>query len=379
MAQCITRTGGRTAWRTPLCVAAVAAATAAALVTAPTASSVTSLRAGGGGPDHTVVKRGLDNPRQLSFTRDGRLVIAEAGHGSYKKENCSGKGREAICLGRSGKVSVIANGKYKRVMTGLLSGAGADGSFATGPDGAGKRPGGSYQAIITYAPPEFFPEGIPGKRQAGKLLAGSGSGDHRTVANIARFEINRDPDGEGVDSNPYALLALRSQTLVADAGGDYIASVRQGKVRLWATLPEYGKRVDAVPTIITRGGDGKIYVGELHSEQPGEARVHRYDRRGNELRSWGGFTTITGVARTKDGTLYVSELFGGDCDGDSCALGQVTRVAPNGKRTTMPVPFPAGIAARGDRVMVSAFSVASAKGFGGSSRQTSGQIWRLRF
>ena len=85
-----------------------------------------------------------------------------------------------------------------------------------------------------------------------------------------------------------------------------------------------------------------------------------------------------GGSRTKDGTLYVSELFGGDCDGDSCALGQVTRVAPNGKRTTMPVPFPAGIAARGDRVMVSAFSVASAEGFGGS-RQASGQIWRLRF
>jgi len=283
-----------------------------------------------------------------------------------------------MCVGLTGKVSVIDDGKYEQVMTGLLSGAGEDGSFAVGSDGAGKRPGGTFQAIITYAPPEFFPEGIPGRRQAGKLLALGSADRNRIVANISRFEANHDSDGEGVDSNPYSLLALRGQTLVADAAGDYIASVRGDKVRLWATLPEYGKRVDAVPTVISRGGDGNIYVGELHSDQQGEARVWKYDRRGNALRSWGGFTTITGVARTKDGTLYVSELFGGDCDGDDCMPGRVVRVSPTGVRTVVPVPFPAGIAARGNRVLVAAYSVAPARGFGGNP-EASGQIWRLTF
>jgi len=253
-----------------------------------------------------------------------------------------------MCVGLTGKVSVIDDGKYEQVMTGLLSGAGEDGSFAVGSDGAGKRPGGTFQAIITYAPPESFPEGVPGRRQAGKLLALGSAGRNRIVANISRFEANHDPDNEGVESNPYALLALRGRTLVADAAGDYIASVRGDEVRLWATLPEYGKRVDAVPTVISRGGDGKIYVGELHSEQPGEARVLKYDRQGNALRSWGGFTTVSGVARTKDGTLYVSELFGGDCGpGDQgCTPGRVVRVTPDGVRSAIPVPFPAAVPRR---------------------------------
>ncbi len=359
-------------------VSGVAVLSAVALATAPSASSTTLHRSGAAPPKPTVVQRGLDNPRQISFTRNGRLVIAEAGHGSYQKSHCGG-GRRPTCVGLTGKVSVISHGKYRRVMTGLLSGAGPDGTFAVGSDGASKRPGGRYEAIITYAPPEAFPNGIPGRKQAGKLLARAGHGRNRVIANIARFEAKHDPDGEGVDSNPYSVLALHHQTLVADAAGDYIASVHRGKVRLWATLPEYGKRVDAVPTVVSRGGDGKIYVGELHSEQPGLAQVWKYDRRGNALRSWGGFTTVTGVARTKDGTLYVSELFGGDCGNDpKCTPGDVVRVQPNGRRTTIPVPFPAGIAARGHRVLVAAFSTAPAKGFGGDPK-ASGQIWRLHF
>lgn len=356
----LTRRAGRaTWWCTPASAAGIAAVVATALATAPTASSMTPYTGSGAGPGPVVVKRGLDNPRQISFTRDGRLVIAEAGHGSYKDSNCSKQG----CLGHSGKVSVIANGRYQQVMTGLLSAAGKDGSFAVGSDGASKRPGGRYQAIITS---------LPG-RQGGKLLAGR---HKHVIGNVARFETNHDVDGEGVDTNPYSVLALRQHSLVADAAGDYIASVRQGNVRLWATLPEYGKKVDAVPTVVSRGGDGKIYVGELHSEQPGKAKVHKYDRRGNLLRSWGGFTTVTGVARTKDGTLYVSELFGNDC-GDNCP-GDVVRVSPDGTRTAIPVPYPSGIAARGDRVLVAAFSTAPAQGFGGN-RQNSGQIWRLHF
>ncbi|MGI8675855.1 MAG: ScyD/ScyE family protein [Nocardioidaceae bacterium] len=366
----------------PASAAAVTVAVTAALLLSPSTSNAGNVATGAAASAaqvrHRVVVDGLDNPRQLSLTHDGRVVIAEAGHGSYQQKNCSGSGRSELCVGLSGKVSVLADGEVRRVMTRLLSVAGADGSFATGPDGAGKRPGGRFQAIMTYGPPEFFPEGIPGRRQTGKLVAGAGD-RNRIIANVSRFEINRDPDGEGVDSNPYSLLALRNKTLVADAAGDYIAAVRRGgKIRLWATLPEYGARIDAVPTVVSLGGDGNVYVGELHSQIPKEARVWKYDRRGNVLRSWGGFTTVTGVARTKNGTLYVSELFGGDCDGDDCFPGRVVKVAPNGKRSSTNVPFPAGIVARGDRVLVSAFSISPAKGFAGNPA-FSGQIWRLLF
>jgi hypothetical protein len=272
------------------------------------------------------------------------------------------------------------HGHHKTVMQGLLSGAGADGSFAVGSDGAAKRLDGPYYSIITYAPPDVLPQGLPGW-QSGKLVAKPAKGGKlHAVANITAFERRHDPDGEGFDSDPYSVLALPHQVLVADAAGDDIISVgRGGKMSLWALLPEYGKKVDAVPTVLTRGADGYIYVGELHSEKVGKAKVWKYDHQGHRLRSWGGFTTVTGVARSANGTLYVSELFGGSCTFDQipqCFPGRVVRVKPNGDRSYRKVPFPAGVAVRHGKVFVSAFSISPAKGFGGNP-DWSGAVWRI--
>jgi hypothetical protein len=320
---------------------------------------------------HTVVVNGLDNPRQLNFTPGGRLLVAQAGHGGKACDH-------GQCVGKTGKVSVIRHGKVKNVMTGLLSGAGKDGGFATGVDGASKKVGGAFYGIVTYAPPDLIPEGLPG-RQAGKLMAKRPGGKLHQVANISGYEFRHDVDGEGPDSNPYSVLALKNQVLVADAAGDYIARVHNGKVSTWAVMPEYGKKVDAVPTSLALGPDGRIYVGELHSEQPGKAKVWKFDRQGNPIRSWGGFTTVTGVAKGNDGSLYVSELFGGSCTFDqipSCFPGRVVRISPDGDRSYRRVPFPAGIAVQNGHVNVAVFSISPATGFGGNPAW-SGAVWRV--
>ena len=324
---------------------------------------------------HTAVAAGLANPRQLSLAPNGDIIVAEAGRGG---KTCQGQGQDAICVGRTGAVTRIHAGTAHEVVDGLLSGAGKDGSFAVGSDGAGKRAGGPYFTIITYAPQDVIPNGLPGW-QSGKLLKFTAGGKLKVAGNIAKFERVHDPDGEGFDSDPYSLLVLQKQVLVADAAGDFIASVRHGKVSLWALLPEYGKKVDAVPTVVTRGHDGKIYVGELHSEQPGKAKVWQYDRNGNVTDSWGHLTTVTGVERTRDGTLYVSELFGGDCTFGQipdCFPGRVVRISPDGTRSYRKVPFPAGIVATHGKVFVSAFSISPEGGFGGNP-DWSGQVWRI--
>ncbi len=363
--------------------------TAAGAVTACSALAVAGLGVSPSAADpevgapagHRVVQDRLDNPRQMQLLGDGDVIVAEAGHGSYQEENCQGEGQNAFCIGRTGKIGRLQDGEYERFMRGLVSAAGGDGSFATGADGVGVRRGDKrlrIMPVMTYAPPQAIPEGTKGARQLGKLLVNRPAGGKSVVANISRFEIRHDPDGEGVESNPYAAVGLKNRTLVADAAGDFIAAVRPGgKVRLWALMPEYGPRVDAVPTSIAKTSDGTILVGELHSEQPGEAKVLEFDRGGDRVGAYRGFTGVTGVARTGNGTLYVSELFGGDCGfgEEGCFPGQVVRVAPNGTRTTMQVPFPAGVVARGDRVLVAAYSTSSAQGsFGPGS---SGQIWRL--
>jgi hypothetical protein len=318
---------------------------------------------------YTVVRSGLDNPRSLQILPTGNVLVAEAGHGSRTDAGCGERG----CAGRTGKVTLLTGQEDKSatVLDRLLSLSGPDGSFATGADGASKRPGGAYVAIIAEGPGP----------QAGKLVAPGPEGGVRVIADIARYEENHDPDGEGVESNPYAVLARKGGYLVADAAGDSILHVKlDGSISTWAVMPEYGRRVDAVPTSISRGADGFIYVGELHSEQRGKAHVLKYDRHGKLVDKIGGFTTVTGVDLSNDGTLYVSELFGGPCGFDqipSCFPGRVVKVAPNGDRTFLRVPFPAGVGARGERVLVSAFSVSPAEGFGGNP-DWSGAVWRLR-
>ncbi|UPK74887.1 ScyD/ScyE family protein [Nocardioidaceae bacterium SCSIO 66511] len=329
---------------------------------------------------HKVIADKLDNPRQLSLTPNGNLLVAQAGHGSYDPADCVGEGDEAQCVGSSGKVTVVKKGKKWSPMRHLLSAAGPDGTFAVGSDGASKRPGGPYYAIMTYAPPDLIPEGVPGK-QAGKLMARRAGGKMHIVADIAKYEKNHDPDGEGFDSNPYSVLALRKHVLVADAAGDTIYRVRKGKIRVFHKMKEYGKKVDAVPTsLAVDRRTGNILVGELHSEIPGKAKVWSLSKKGKVVRTWKGFTTVTGVARTKNGTLYVSELFGGKCGFDqipTCFPGRVVRVAPNGKRRTYAVPFPAGVAVKNGKPYVAAFSIAPATGAMGNPAWN-GQIWRLR-
>ena len=325
--------------------------------TAIVMSSGTMLSAAQAGrTTHRVVLSGLDNPRQLSRTPDGRLVLALSGRG-----------------GPTGKLVVIpARNRSHVVMRRQRSFADADGSFALGLTGASKRPGGAFFAVD-------YPKKAPqGQRRDGWLLAKSREGHTHKVA-IGRFERRHDPDGEGVESNPYSVLALQRRVLVADAAGDYIAQVKNGHIGVWAVLPEYGPQIDAVPTVLAEGHDGSVYVGELHSERRGEAKVWKYSRVGERLRSWNGFTTVTGVARTKDGTLYVSELFGGPCDPSDvpdCFPGRVVKVEPGGDRSYYPVPAPAGIVARGRHVWVSAYSVCPHAGCFGNT-DFSGQVWHF--
>lgn len=331
----------------------VSAATMGGAAQGSGASNAADPRGNAAHPD--IVVKGLDNPRQLSRT-DGELVLGLAGRGDH-----------------TAALGAIKHGRIRYVMQGYLSFAEADGSFAIGLNGASKRPGGAYFGL---AVPKKAP---PGQRRDVWLLSKHRGGDVHKLANVGKFEREHDPDGEGVESNPYSVLALKGKVLVADAAGDYIARYRHGRLSVWAVMPEYGPRIDAVPTVVARGADGKIYVGELHSERKNKAKVWKFSRHGKRLRAWHGFTTVTGVARTKNGTLYVSELFGGPCDLSQvpdCLPGRVVKVAPNGKRTYYKVPAPAGITARGNHVWVSAFSVCPGNGCEGIPH-SSGRIWHF--
>jgi hypothetical protein len=237
------------------------------------------------------------------------------------------------------------------------------------------------------------------------LLAAKPFRSLREVADIAGYEQLHDPDGQGIDSDPYAVVARAHDQLVADAAGNDILRVnRHGDVSLFHKFPNVVNSVTTtpngpfpgfdptpafpganfVPTSIALGPHGAVYVGGLSSEIPGQAQVVKLDGHSGDVeKTWTGFTSITGVAVGRDGSLYVSQLEAPQAHPvNPDVVGVLTKVSPNGTHHDIDVPFPAGVAVdKWDNVFVSAFSISPEGGLPGTPPgfDSSGQVWRLRF
>jgi hypothetical protein len=350
--------------------------------------------------DHSILPPGahlvahqLNNPRQLSLLeQDHTLLVGEAGRGGKLCQNDPELGE--TCVGATGSIRAIpltGHGKKYRLVSGLLSGAGPDGSFAIGSDGVSARHLDDVWIQETFLGPDPLPH-LP-NFQNGALLRQTPGQRLNRFADISGFEAANDPDHQGFDSDPYAVLALYKRTLVADAAGNDILSVDpKGNISLFHVFPNIttgacaGQPNDAgttgcdfVPTSLAQGPNGNIFVGSLAGETPGAAVVVELDgATGALVKTYTGLTTVTGVAVGSDGTIYASELFGGD---PSAPIpGQLVKIAPDGTRTTLKVPFPAGLELDShNRLYVSAFSTAPATGLGAPGVDSSGQVWRLKF
>ncbi len=291
-------------------------------------------------------------------------------------------------------------------MTGLYSSSGNDpvpGFAATGSDGVSATDDGKIYIAETAGPPELP---LPSGKQAGKLLVARPFGSVKPVADVTGYEATHDPDGKGVDSNPYAVLALRGgRTLVADAAANDVLLVRaNGKRSVFHVFANITTGACAgqhdpspmfpgcnyVPTSLAQDSAGHIYVGGLGSEAPGAGTVTELDATGKHVvHTWTGFHSVTGVAVGVDGSLYVSELDATEAHAPDTGVpgvaitGVLTKVSRAGVRTSVDVPFAAGVVTDSfGNVYVSAWSLSPGTGVplpGLKSIDTSGQVWRLRF
>jgi hypothetical protein len=407
-------------------------AAVALVVTTPIAAEAT----GDSKPNHRVVAKRLNNPRQLNWSENGKkLIIAEAGRGGT---DCTAEG----CEGLTGSISVVNRPWRKktfsrRVVTGFRSSASPDGSFAVGSDGADQT---NDTEADTYIVSGFTVNRPP--PQAGALIVGQVSGDEQFIfpfADIAAAEAAQNPDGAQIDSNPYAILFINGPNpdgyaLVADAAANTV----------WKIVPDLSYEPPAslgcftpameapgfdftkcfkyvitpfvtypttalpngeddpngppefVPTALSLDGNGHLFVGGLGSEVPGAAQVVKYDLAGNEIRRWTGFTGVTGVT-VDDEFLYVSQLFGSTAplpEGASPAAeappmagapGEVVKTSrdvTNGPRWAIDVPLPAGLATDSKgHVFASVNSIAPAEGLteGPFGPVDGGAVWQLDF
>jgi hypothetical protein len=299
-----------------------------------------------------VLASGLDSPRKLSFGPDGALYVAEAGRGGTGTSiPYPAQPGAFVFYGATGAITRIQNGVVERVVTGLPSLALPDGSDAAGVSDIEFDAYGNAYAIVGLANNPASRDELLQVPDFSQLIAidkFDGDASWTRLSDFGAYEQNNNPDGQNVDTNLYDLLITDNTAYVVDAGANALLSQRAfgGEPTLETVFPARtttdpltGEAVvrQSVPTSVTVGPDGALYVGELTGFpfQAETAQVYRINAEGQPEVYAGGFTHIADLAFDKSGGLYVLEY---DADGilNGSDAGALIYVSPDGKtRTTL--------------------------------------------
>ena len=276
------------------------------------------------GSNVTQVAAGLDSPRGIGFL-NGRMVVAEAGHGGHTCFTPSPG--FTVCIGATSQISWVNTSTHTHtpLVKGLFSlSLGQEGTI--GVSGLTVQDG-KITAIIGATPQEVPPSVAIGQRQAGRLISVNSDGTWRVVAPVGTVDFNStlhftqptpgvySPGTQEHDANPYGVLASDEGTLVADAGANTLDMVGDnGKITI---LRRFGWRdpnpnnfpSDAVPTCLARA-DGALWIGMLSGrlvriDGTSVRIVVPTDGAGHRL-----LTHVTGCTSDRHGNLYFVNMFG---------------------------------------------------------------------
>jgi len=382
-------------------IAVVGVAAIVGFGVAPAALAAGDPPAQGTSSPYPVVASGLDNPRQLAFSSNGDLYIAESGHGGSGP--CAPSGDDPsvnTCFGTTGAITKVASsGGQQQVVTGLPSlavqvatqnGQLPPGAQASGPSDVAVLDGDQIAFTVGLglnpANRAAFAAAAPAGGLLGTLDTASPpatASDVTQLADIAGFEAvnNPVPPADAPDSNANAVLADGQNFLVVDAGGNDLLRVTPGgQVSLVTTFPSATKtcppppvQPQAVPTSVVRGPDGALYVSELTGFPfcEGGASIYRVTSDGTATVYASGLTNLTDLAFGPDGTLYAVEIAQHGLQ--QAPIGAVVAIPPGGgddiagyRIVASGLFAPYGIALRGDFAYVTTGSILPASAGGGN-------------
>lgn len=181
-----------------------------------------------------------------------------------------------------------------------------------------------------------------------------------------------------VESNPFDLARVGSNTYVADAAGNSILIVGAGGAIDWvAVLPKHANGADPVPTSVAVGKDGYLYVGELVGVPaiPGTSRVWRVDPDARHvlcgsspactLVNTPAFTSIIDITFGRNGFAWVVELDEagwlamemGAGVGGTVNVCKPQRTGWTCREHATGLPIPTAVALEGNKVYATLFSL----------------------
>jgi hypothetical protein len=292
--------------------------------------------------DVSVVMSGLDNPRGLDFGPQGALYVAEAGRGGGVGAPSIAPRGTPLYYGATGAVSRFWNGRQERVASGLPSLAQANGTEGGGPNGISfNGVGNAYVTVGFGAIPSLRSALGPAGAGFAQLIRLKPNGDWSSVADLGTYELNANPDGRQLDTNPFAVRAAPGgEAVVTDSGGNSLLRVdNHGGISTIAVMPtlplSQAFSGDAVPTGFTVGPDGAHYVGILSGApfRDGAANIYRVVPGESPTVFRSGFKTILDIDFDDAGNLYVLQHSSGPAG--LVGPGSLLRVAPDGTRSTL--------------------------------------------
>ena len=361
-----------------LAVAGVLATGAVALHAAPGAAR----------PPLQVIASNLNNPRKIFLGSDGAVYVVEAGVGGPSEVGINGEKCKSSCVGDTASIVRIRKGKETEVVTALVSLSDPLKLEAEGPSDVIVA-GGTYYVLMQDM--NINAQGVnelgPQLATTGDLLAtAAGRVKPRVIANLAVYEARHNPDhgaGPGarygqppIDSDPYAFLRYRGGWAVVDAAANDLLWVRRsGAISTLAVFPTQPEKlneklrrdlgappslktlaVQSVPTSVTLGPDGALYVGELTGWpfRQGTARIWRVVPGHKPTLYAKGFTNISDLAFDGPNLLVLEIAQHGLLDPTS--PGALIRLRPNGQRTVIAstgLVAPTGLAVGNGKIYIS--------------------------
>jgi len=315
----------------------------------------------------SVIVSELQNPRGMAIDNAGNLYFTEAGSGGNGTSVVGGSGA-TVFYGETGRISIY-NPNTKTItplITNLPSLATSTGEEGTGiADLAFNSAGDLYGVIGLGTNPEA--RTTLGVSDFGQVIAInlSGTPSWTTVADIAAFEAENNPDPGDVNSNPYSLAIHDGTIFVSDAAGNDVFKVNGSTVSLETVLasrlvtappfiPSPTIPMQAVPTGIAIGADNVPYLGQLTGFPfpSGEANVYSLAE-GDATIFAEGFSYITDIAFGADNSLYVLEygkdFLGGDFQG---SLWEVKADGTRSKIVSGGLLTPTGLAVDDERIYI---------------------------